>query len=137
MRWFSDREIVILASPDEFVFRGRLEEVRFAPVLWLTNAGQIAAVGDLDAEGESLTRVDIFKPQPSDPDIPRTRLLTLLLRYGLAVILVESVFKRKPVVRFGSLAAFDQLLSGFQREIFERAALDGGARQVRFEPRAA
>jgi hypothetical protein len=60
-------------------------------------------------------------------------LLELLLRYCLAQIITKSVFKTKPVVRFGPLTSFDPLLTGFQREIFEQAALGAGARKVRFD----
>ena len=118
--------------------RGTLDEVRVAPVLWLDAEGKrIHGVGDVSAGDDRLVRVEIFKPMPSDPAVQRTWLLELLLRYCLTLIIGNGVFKLKPVVRFGSLASFDPLLSGFQREIFERAALNAGARKVHFDGAAA
>jgi hypothetical protein len=133
-RWLPDSEIVIQASPSEFVFRDSVDELRLPTVLWLSLDGtRLEAVDERVPSSPSTKRVELFKPASSDPDIPRIDLLMMLLRHGLKRFMNETVFKVRPTVRFASLRCFDSLLSGFQRDLFEHAALGAGARLVRFD----
>ena len=131
-RWLPDSEILILASPAEFIFRDRIEEFRLPTVLWLSRDGRLDAVDHRVPISSAIRRVEVFAPKATDPDTSRCEMLWILLRHGLQRFVNESFFKVRPDVRFGSLRSFDSLLTGFQRDLFEQAALRAGARNVRF-----
>lgn len=132
-RWFPDDEIRILATPTEFVFRDSAMEITLPTVAWVDSDARIIVFEEPGPGAPPLTRVDIFKPAPTDPIVSRGEMLEKLMRHGLVKLITETVFKVKPLVRFGPLQCFDPILSGFQRELFEHAARGAGASVVEFE----
>ena len=133
MRWVSDQEVDVFPSPSEFVFRGRHDEVRLAPVIWLDAAGRkVLGVGDAKPLQDGAVRVALFAPAPGDPRIDRHRLLVMFLRQVMYLFLAGTFIKVKPRLRFHGIGAMSPMLAGFERELFERAAKDAGAREVAF-----
>lgn len=133
-RWFPDSEVRIDATPSVFVLRDDFDEVTLPATVWVTLDGRFEAVNDRPPETPSVIRVEIFKPSPWDPDVSRSELLRRFLRFGLRRFIEGVMFKVRPIVRFGSLQGFAPMLCGFQRDLFEWAALNAGARAVRFDP---
>jgi hypothetical protein len=131
-RWLPDSEILILASPAEFVFRDRFEEFKLPTVLWLSRDGRLDAVDHRIPISSAIIRVEVFAPAATDPHASRSDMLWMLLRHGLKRFINESFFRVRPDVRFGPLRCFDSLLTGFQRDLFQQAALRAGARVVLF-----
>jgi hypothetical protein len=136
-RWFSEDEIRIEASPTEIIFQDGDRQIALPTTVWVNTQGRIQMLGPSLPGAPALTRVDLFRPAPTDPPVSRLTMLESLLRYGLGLLVTEHIFKVSPHIRFGSLRSFDPLLSGFQRELFENAARAAGARVVAFEDTAA
>jgi hypothetical protein len=132
-RWLPDSEILILASPAEFVFRDSFEEFRLPTVLWLSGDGKLDTVDDRIPISSAIRRVEVFSPAPTDPVASRCDMLFMLLQHGIKRLTNEAVFRVRPQVRFASLESFAALLTGFQRDLFEQAARRAGARVVRFD----
>ncbi|HEU4996116.1 MAG TPA: hypothetical protein VFT29_14970 [Gemmatimonadaceae bacterium] len=132
-RWFPDSEVRIDATPSVFVLRDDLDAVTLPATVWVTLDGRFEAVNDRPPESPGVIRVEIFKPSPWDPDVSRSELLRRLLRFGLRRFIEGVMFKVRPIVRFGSLESFTPVLGGFQRDLFEWAAISAGARAVRFD----
>ncbi len=113
-RWFPDNEVRIDASPSVIVLRDDIDEVTLPATVWVTLDGTFEAVDDRPPESAGTRRIELFHPSPWDLDVPRGELLRRLLPFGLT--------------------RFSQILGGFQRDLFEWAAINAGAREVRFHP---
>jgi len=133
-RWFPDNEVRIDASPSVIVLRDDIDELTLPATVWVTLDGTFEAVDDRPPESAGTRRIELFHPSPWDLDVPRGELLRRLLRFGLTRFVEGVMFKVRPIVRFGSLESFSQILCGFQRDLFEWAAINAGAREVRFHP---
>lgn len=133
-RWFPDNEVRIEASPSVIVLRDDVDEVRLPATVWVMLDGTFEAVDDRSPESAGMRRIELFNPSPWDLDVARGELLRRLLRFGLTRFAEGVMFRVRPIVRFGSLESFTPILGGFQRDLFEWAAINAGAKEVRFDP---
>lgn len=126
--------IHIRVTSEHFVFQLEGRELHLeACIHYLLEGNEVTpvAIGDR-VEIPNAHFTDLFKPK--EPYADHFYLLQLLLEYGFGKMLGKKLLPSlKPAIVFHGVEQLYEILGGYQFGVFEKAALQAGARSVKFE----
>lgn len=128
MGWDEDLEVEV--GPDAFVFRTPRGAFRMAAEVGPGVLGGGALPG-LPTYAPPSSTIPLF-PTTSEPAPARYDHLRAFLHAGLLRAVDDRVLKLRPRVVMHGAASLDAVLHGYQYDLLRRAALEAGARSVRF-----
>lgn len=136
-RLFSAR-IVVEVHPEYFLFRKKDYSLKVETYLCLATVDhqtRIVSIGEVDASIPSQVQmVHLFKDSGYLPQgVDKSELLYAFFEYGIGRCMQGKILPvARPILLITGVGQFAGILCGYQRGLFENAALMGGAGEVIF-----
>jgi hypothetical protein len=129
-------EITIEVNPEFFTFSHGMQTIKVDTLVTVLNneKQEIIAIGE-NRTGSGIITIALFRANQNLPQgIDKLDLLTAFFDYALGKLFEN---KRVPVLRplmiFHGVQSLEQILCGYHLSLLKSAALNGGARGIRFD----